>query len=150
VRFACQHYLPALPAGVPFALSVLSDRNEKADALPSPRVELYGKSLLYLVSRALDDVRKMPLLGFERAALPGYQNDDDQWDGDELPAVREWLAAARANVVRVDEARVPVSAHGDTIQATHGSFDNNVDVITQTIARVAGKAPAHPVEWLDY
>jgi hypothetical protein len=150
VRFACEHYLPALPAGAPLVLSVLSDGNEKDDALPSPDVELYGKSLLYLVSRALDDVRKMPLLGFERAALPGYGDDDDQWDGDELAWVRQWLAAKRAHVVRVDGARVPVSTHGDTIQATHGSFDNNVEAITQAITRVAGKPPSHPVEWLDY
>ena len=150
VRFACERYLPAAAGGLPFTVRVLSDRNEKEDALPTPKVELYGKSLLYFVSRALDDVRKMPLLGFERAARPGYEKNPDQWEAEELPQIQAWLKAFKGSVVAESRQRVPVSAHGHTIQATHGSFDNNVDVVTDTIARIAGKPPIKPVEWLDY
>jgi hypothetical protein len=150
VRFARQRYL-SLPGNAPLVIRVLSDENERADGLPKPKVELYGKSLLYLVSRALDDVRKMPLLGFERAAMPEFQNDTDQWDGDELPELQAWLAAARATVIPVKAPRVPVSSHEDhTIQATHGSFDNNVEVISEAIKLITGAGPKRPVEWLDY
>src|SRR5205814_200883 len=69
--FANATYAAADKAGV-FALArlwlyVLSDENEKADGLPSPGAPAYGKPLLYLVSRALDDVRKMPPHGTARA-----------------------------------------------------------------------------------
>ena len=132
------------------ALHVLSDRQEKDDALPTPSVEVYGKSLLYLVSRALDDVRKMPLLGFERAVLPGYEDDDDQWEAAELPAIKDWRKLHRKGVHVVPGPRIPVNAHGGTAQPTHGSFDNNVDVISQTITALTGNALVAPIEWLDY
>jgi hypothetical protein len=149
VRFAVDRYLP-LSTRIPLLIRVLSDANEKDDGLPKPKLELYGKSLLYLVSRALDDVRKMPLLGFQRAVRPGFENDADQWDGDELPVLRDWLARAKANVIVLDKPTVPVSSHGDTIQATHGSFDNNVEVISDAIKLITGSGPKAPVEWLDY
>ena len=34
--------------------------------------------------------------------------------------------------------------------ATHGSFDNNIAVLTETIERIAGAPLAAPMEWLDY
>jgi hypothetical protein len=154
VRFAAEHYGDALKAAqlsaAALTLYVLSDANEKDDALPSPSVELYGKSLLYFVSRALDDVRKMPLLGFERAARPGYENNEDQWEKSELPVLQDWLKMFKGKVEVVAEQRVRTSSHGDTAQATHGSFDNNVDVITRTIEALTGQAPVQPLEWLNY
>lgn len=155
VAFADAHFGEAARQGQidtsRLALHVLSDRQEKDDALPSPSLELYGKSLLYLVSRALDDVRKMPLLGFERAALPGYENDDDQWDKSELAAVKEWLKLHRKECVHVVPGpRIPVDAHGGTKQPTHGSFDNNVEVIAGTIKSITGNPVVKPIEWLDY
>ena len=62
VRFALDHYAKAITGGTlaPDALFVenLSEEREQADS-----VGPYGKSLLYLVSRALEDFHKMPLLG---------------------------------------------------------------------------------------
>jgi hypothetical protein len=155
VAFANRHYGEAARKGqldiLRLALHILSDKQEKDDALPSPSMEVYGKSLLYLVSRALDDVRKMPLLGFERAALRGYENDEDQWEKSELAAVREWLKLHRQDRVRVVPGpRIPVDAHGGTKQPTHGSFDNNVEVIGRTIESITGKPVVKPIEWLDY
>ena len=45
---------------------------------------------------------------------------------------------------------VPTTATRKTTQATHGSFDNNVDVIAQTLQRIKGRALIAPIEWLDY
>lgn len=154
VRFANAHYGAAMAAGQldpeRLTLHVLSDRNEKDDGLPSPKLELYGKSLLYFVSRALDDVRKMPLLGLERAALPGYEASSEHWDEDELPELQTWRAAFRGDVFVESAPRVRVSRVGDTIQATHGSFDNNIAVVSATIKAIRGAPPVQPLEWLDY
>jgi hypothetical protein len=158
VQFAVTHYLPAVDNGLldldRVWLHYLSDANEKKDGLPTPEVPAYGKSLLYLVSRALDDVRKMPLLGMERALLPAYAASTDQWAEAELPWLAQWhsrwsgVGAARG--VPVARPDVIVNRENDAIQATHGSFDNNVEVVSGTLRRIRGRALVAPVEWLDY
>jgi hypothetical protein len=159
-RFAVEHYLPAAQAGLlnlqKLWLYYLTDDNEKKDGLPSPGVPAYGKSLLYLVSRALDDRRKMPLLGMQRALDPGYAKDDDQWAAEELQTIRDWLAnwqpAAGQTVLGVPVATPNVrnTKTGGQIQATHGSFDNNIEALTDTLRRIKGGALIAPIEWLDY
>jgi hypothetical protein len=124
---------------------VLSDRLERADSIGP-----YRKSLLYLVSRALDDERKMPLLGMARALDPQY-NTTDQWADTELDTVRQWqLRASGAQVHPVPTPSVRVNRKGRTVQATHGAFDNDLDVIGPTIARITGASLVSPMEWLDY
>jgi hypothetical protein len=137
-------------------LHYLSDSNEKADGLPSPEVELYGKSLLYLVSRALDDARKMPILGLQ-TAITADAFDPKQWADEQVASItaweREWTpgtagAAQRGFPVTTPDVRTTKT--GATIQATHGSFDNNIDVLTQTLETIKGSALVSPMEWLDY
>ena len=36
------------------------------------------------------------------------------------------------------------------IAASHGSFDNNIDVLTGTLERIRGSDLVAPMEWLDY
>jgi hypothetical protein len=156
--FANAHYLPAVQGGVlklaDLHLYVLSDENEEADALPSPQVPVYGKSLLYLVSRALDDARKMPLVGMQRADIHAFERDDRQWDAGELAAVQQWQSQwqgeAKGLLHVVDKRNVIVTREGAQVPATHGSFDNNIDVVTQTIERMKGAPLVRPLEWLDY
>jgi hypothetical protein len=113
-------------------------------------LHLYGKSLLCLVSRALDDERKMPLLGFERAVVRGWERDSDQWAASQLPSVQRWQAAFKGQVQAVQTPCVVVNKKGKTIPAQYGSFDNNVALIRQTIERVRGAKIVRPIEWLDY
>ncbi|MET0519419.1 MAG: C1 family peptidase [Burkholderiaceae bacterium] len=158
--FAVQHYLGAASAGVlaleRLHLYQLSDGNEKGDGLPGPSVPIYGKSLLYLVSRALDDIRKQPLLGMERSLLPAYAKDADQWARETLPAVQQWqkawgpLAAKNGLMHTVTTPKVRTTKRMDQIDATHGSFDNNIDVLTETLMRIKSAALVAPMEWLDY
>lgn len=156
--FAVARYGAAHAAGVlsrdDLWLHVLSDTIEKKDALPSPAAPLYGKSLLYLVSRALDDDRKMPILGLARTSDPKYVADTDQWNDRRLPDVKAWQAfwknRAAAGLAVIDDQDVPYTRIGGRTQATHGSFDNNIDVWTSTLTRIAGKQLAAPMEWLDY
>ena len=158
-RFAVDHYLRAAEAGVldlsRLWLYVLSDANEKADGLPSPQLPAYGKSLLYLVSRALDDARKQPLLGMARALDPAYASDADQWQRDELPTLARWQAhwppTSGLDLLRtVTTPKVRTTRADDQSPATHGSFDNNIEAITQTIERIRQAPLVAPLEWLDY
>jgi hypothetical protein len=160
VRFAVDHYLPAAEQGVlrldKLWLYHLSDDNERGDGLPSAGHPVYGKSLLYLVSRALDDSRKTPLLGMERALLPAYASDQsDQWDAGERPFLRTWQAAwsppdGKLETTTVREPKLRQTRVGDQTPATHGSFDNNIEVLSQTLARIKGAALLGEIEWLDY
>lgn len=155
--FALTHYVGAQQAGVlnmnDLFLDVLSDVNEKNDGLPSPSAALYGKSLLYLVSRALEDVRKQPLLGMERALLPAFANDAEQWNAASLAAIRAWqhqwqMTPGHLNVVSTPW--ITTTREGHRMQATHGSFDNNITLMAGLIERVAGKSLVSDLEWLDY
>ena len=156
--FANEHYGAAHAKGVlklsDLWLYVLSDENEKADGLPTPALPAYGKSLLYLVSRALDDDRKMPLVGMHRALLPKYVDDADQWAQGQLAEVKRWQAAwpgAAKDLLRlVERPQVTVTREGGQCKSTHGSFDNNIAALTETIERIKGSAVVAGLEWLDY
>jgi len=155
--FAVQHYGAAHQAGVlsmnALRLHVLTDGNERADGLPTAERDIYGKSLLYLVSRALDDVRKQPLLGMERALVkPDTAWVDDQWAGPANADVAAWLKLWPAGELlhRVTTPKVRTTRTGDQTAASHGSFDNNIDVLTGTLERIRGGALVAPMEWLDY
>ncbi|MFT7776888.1 C1 family peptidase [Roseateles sp.] len=155
--FAVQRYGAAHRAGVlPLAalrLHVLTDANERADGLPSAERDIYGKSLLYLVSRALDDIRKQPLLGMERALVePDQAWVDDQWAAPPNADVAAWLKIWPAGELlnRVASPKVRTTKTGDQIDASHGSFDNNIDILTGTLERIRGGALVAPMEWLDY
>ncbi|MFG6467736.1 C1 family peptidase [Roseateles sp. BYS87W] len=155
--FAAQHYAAAHDAGVldlsQLRLHVLTDTNERGDGLPTPQVPIYGKSLLYLVSRALDDVRKQPLLGMERALVPPDPAwVGDQWDAPPNADVTAWLQRwpAGALLQRVSSPTVRTTRTGAQMPATHGSFDNNIEVLTGTLERIRGEPLVAPMEWLDY
>lgn len=155
--FAIERYLNAHARGVlkldQVWLDVLSDENEKADGLPTPGFPAYGKSLLYLVSRALEDIRKQPLLGMARALDPRYANDKDQWDESALPAVQKWLAnwPAKPDRLRIwTSPWVRTTRDGQQIPSSHGSFDNNIEVMTFVLTRITGKRLIAELEWLDY
>lgn len=157
VGFANRFYGPADDAGIidlsTVTVSVLSDRNERDDGLPSPSVSIYGRSLLYLVSRALDDVRKIPLLGMEKAYGTGAPADSDTWDESQLKEVKDWQARwhGRGTLRVVTDKDVRISIHGATAQATHGSFDNNVQELESLLLRISGAAALTlEIEWLDY
>ncbi|MBC8022369.1 MAG: C1 family peptidase [Burkholderiales bacterium] len=155
VQFAVTHYLPAADQGLidlrRLWLHYLTDENERKDGLPTPGAPAYGKSLLYLVSRALDDARKMPLLGMERALLPEHADDDDQWAAEELPWVQQWqMRWPPAMGVPETRPDVETTRERNQIQATHGSFDNNVRAMTDVLERITGVKLAKKIEWLDY
>jgi hypothetical protein len=121
-----------------FAIWVLSDRNERRDA-----VGPYGKSLLYLVSRALERRRHAPLLGLEASWDPSVAPERDPValdDPGRLRWLELWTDGPPPEVLREPE----VSTGLGSIPATHGSFDNNVRVMTALLRVVLGTEPTVP------
>jgi hypothetical protein len=142
VGFACRHYIPAVENKVLGRLHVdnLTDGRERADT-----VAAYGKSLLYLVSRALEVEHKTPLLGMQ----VGWQADPETitWSADGRRHVEQWLAFAGQKLKPAYHDAEHVSNGVADIPTAHGSFDNDVKVVTATLKRILRSKPLRfPVE----
>lgn len=161
LAFARRCFVAAVAAGVVprdrFWLHLLSDAAERDDT-----VGPYGKSLLYLVARGFEEVRKTPLAGLYRTVDAAAQHPDDElWRAADWPAVqawRAWVAAlpAQADGVpacEVTTMRMPVSVQ-EALKPGHNAFDNDIVILSRTINRVLNRPPnavlAAPVTDLDY
>jgi len=148
VQFAVDHYEPAMTNGVvrkqDFHVELLSDERELGDT-----VGPYGKSLLYLVSRALEDQHKTPILGMAKAWDPGRRSE---WSDD--PVIQRGLKAWQTfwGTVRAprETTEAQISNGVTRIPSAHGGFDNDVAVLTRTLERIAGRPLKNPVEQLVY
>jgi len=143
VRFAINHYKPAIEAKnilkkSDLTIELLSDKRELGDS-----VGPYGKSLLYLVSRALEDYHKTPLLGMANAWA---SNEKTAWHPDLVHTVEEWQAFWGKRHLPNQHDVQQVSDGVGTIPLAHGSFDNDVEVMTQTLQRILGKNLSYPIE----
>jgi hypothetical protein len=149
VRFALDHYVPAIENKVlprkRLHIHLLADAVEICDT-----VGPYRKSLLYLVSRALESCHKMPILGLEQAF---DAKANPKWHEGELDSVKRWQKfwnASGNGPDVVDTKQVTTGTLGRRIRACHGSFDNDAATIETTLRRITGAKPAFPVEWIDY
>ncbi|MEN8174157.1 MAG: C1 family peptidase [Pseudomonadota bacterium] len=157
VDFANRHYARAAEAGVlkkqDLHFYLLSDRAELDDS-----VGPYRKSLLYLVSRALEDEHKTPLLGMANAFDPGLNH---KWSGRPSEHLLPWQAFwGQRRVAEVDTEQVVSAARWEEgqisdvvarIDAAHGAFDNDVQIVDETIRRITGRRRlAHAVEDLRF
>jgi hypothetical protein len=108
------------------SLYILSKAGELDDSIGP-----YGKSLLYLVSNALEESRGVALLGMQKfleedPTILNFLNDPV----DGLPGI-------------------VISGTGDKPGAmsnsnTHGGFDNDPDTMNSVLVRILGKLPATP------
>lgn len=145
VQFANRYYAPHAELMQRAWLHVLGDERERDDNVAA----VYRKSLLYLVSNALEPDLRTPILGLEKVNDPQYNG----WDGSSTTgeALNRWRDAARqaglqARTVVTRNARVPVRKSGDTMAADHGSFDNNIEVVGGTLELITGGKLAVPVD----
>jgi hypothetical protein len=149
VAFANRHYAGDALLMERLHLDVLSDAVERADTVGP----VYRKSLLYLVSNALEADLHTPILGLDRINDPS----DSGWDGssDTGEALALWRQAAEASGLaartrRVAGPRIEVAldAAGQPVLArsAHGGFDNDIEVMTRTLERITGAPLAMPVD----
>lgn len=107
-------------------LYVLSDVGELDDD-----VGPYGKSLLYLVSNALEGTRGVPLLGMQKyLEQEGDIRNLLDRDIDGLPGI----------VISGVEGPVGAIAKSDT----HGGFDNDPNTMNSVMRRILGNTPRYP------
>lgn len=105
-------------------LYVLNEQQEEDDT-----VGPYGRSLLWLVSRAFEDIRNTPILGMQH-----YLNVS--------PAVKDLLGA----IVVSPSADTPGS---EARSKTHGGFDNDPLTLNSILYRILGQKPAPAFEKRD-
>ncbi len=139
VAFANRHYMKACKKAIldteTITIYMMDDERERADS-----VAIYRKSLLYLVSRALENIHKTPLLGMAAAWEYDYAKAHDIFNDATYNDIKKWNAFA-VGVHRIvfdkSHSKVNTSRNGDSIDLSHGSFDNDIEVIEQTLQKIA-------------
>lgn len=160
LEFALANFSSKSPQGKT-VLHLLTAKAEQEDHTGLKPPLAYGKSLLWLVSRGFEEMRKTPLAGFAHCLDPkATKQDDDLWRTGYYPLVKEWRKWVNTLTSLPDgspavqlTASHRITSAGKTITGTHGGFDNDADVISRTIALIAGGNAASmlvPVEDLDY
>lgn len=154
IEFANRHYTRAHQKGVldknNLFVHMLDDERELADSVGG----VYKKSLLYLVSRALEDIHKMPLLGMAAAWDNNSTQEDGKFNSAQIREIEKWVEFATSGSAKVgstlhdrSNAVVQTSLKGGHIDLAHGSFDNDIQILEQTLKRIAGSQALHfPVE----
>ena len=151
VAFANRHYATQAEIMSRLHLDILADQREQDDNVAF----VYQKSLLYFVSNALEADLRMPILGLENVYNPQYSG----WDGS--PSTAETLTNWR-NAVEISKLKDRLTIHNEekiltrrgngadmpekTASASHGGFDNNVEIIGRTLERITGAPLALPVD----
>ena len=151
ITFANDHYGVAVNSKVMhknnFHVHVLSDAREREDT-----VGPYGKSLLYLVSRALETAHKTPLLGLQNVFSATEQRVDHWNDArsiqNSLTTWRNWWPENNLHVV--DEQQLSSGAKSRSFPAAHGCFDNHEDTVKATLERILPDDLEYGIESLDY
>ena len=140
VAFANRHYIKAYEKKVirkdRTFIYMMDDERERAD-----HVAFYKKSLLYLVSRALEDIHKTPLLGMAASWDIDYSKKKDIYNTAQYAEMKRWIRYAKGIqrfVFDKSKSKVKTSLRDDYTDLAHGSFDNDIRVIEQTIRQIKG------------
>ncbi|OGQ94570.1 MAG: hypothetical protein A2521_05225 [Deltaproteobacteria bacterium RIFOXYD12_FULL_57_12] len=150
IAFANRHYAGVARQPTPtldrrhLHIHLLTDERELADT-----VGPYGKSLLYLVSRALEECHKMPLMGMANAFDPA-KNATAVWNQDTRTDLETWQTFWNNTPNLHQVATIQVNTGPRRIASAHGAFDNDINVMSAVIMRITGQPPVHAVENLDY
>jgi hypothetical protein len=151
VRFALDHYRAAVDADTlakqDLHIHLLSDEREREDT-----VGPYRKSLLYLVSRALETSHKTPILGLAETFNPA-DSALAQWADEERESVTEWQSfwgRTNPNLHVLDATQVSTGSVGRFMPAAHGCFDNDADTIRHTLRRILRSEFRHEIECIDF
>ncbi|OFZ67354.1 MAG: peptidase C1 [Betaproteobacteria bacterium RBG_16_56_24] len=143
VAFANRYYAPHEKIMENLYLNILADQKEQDDNVAT----LYQKSLLYFISNALETDARIPILGLANVYDPEFNG----WDGTSstAEALINWRAAVENSGLKNrktthdEEKFITRRGNGADIQQktdtpSHGGFDNNIEVIGETLKRIVG------------
>ena len=162
--FANQTYRKVIEGGglkrKDFHIYIMSDSREQDDNV----IGVYHKSLLYLVSRAYEELQRMPLLGMAKSLDKDFQdfsnpdlaewniaakNMTEQWNqfyfGKTIPAgfaaTGRGLPEAFAQTLHIFNDPKMNYGGGTKKDTSHGGFDNDVNVITAALLTILRREP---------
>ena len=150
VEFAATHYGNAfktrslLKGGL--HVDLLTDKAETDDS-----VGPYGKSLLYLVSRALEEKHKTPLLGLKIAWDSNGKGPEMELNRELQPVnFKAWEDIRKTYDVGKKEWSGPdvltrLIPTQERIGIAHGSFDNDIAIFSASLERILGGKLKVPV-----
>lgn len=175
--FANQTYRKVIEGGglkrKDFHIHMMSDNREQDDNV----IGVYHKSLLYLVSRAYEELQRMPLLGMAKSLDKNFQDFSDpdlaewniaaknmteQWNqfywGKTIPAgfaaTGRGLPEEFAKTLHIFNDPKMNYGSGTKADTSHGGFDNDVNVITAALLTILRREPDgkldQPVVNLNY
>jgi hypothetical protein len=133
MEFYREQYLPAIRGGSirQFAIFNLTDRAEQDDNC----INIYNKSLLYLVSNAFEKVLRKPWFGDS--------------DGEPLLGMEKFVTALpareRPKEMVLSPNDVPEGRPGAARSTTHGGFDDDPVPLKATLARILGQSAREAV-----
>jgi hypothetical protein len=128
MKFYQEQYLPAIRGGSikQFAIFNLTDRAEQDDNC----VNIYHKSLLYLVSNAFEEVLRKPWFGgSDGVPLLGMEK-----------FVNKLPERDRPKEMVLSPNTVPEGRPGAARSTTHGDFDDDPATLKSTLARILGES----------
>lgn len=131
IKLFRERYLPAIQSGgiQQFTLFTLTDKAEQDDNCAS----IYHKSLLYLVSNALEEFQRKPLTKDGEPLLGLAKFVDSQ--------LKDIFSSANAQWVRSPNDAEIGSPDASTA-TSHGSFDDDPATLQATLARILGSSTA--------
>jgi hypothetical protein len=153
LAFAEAHYLKAIDKKIipdpktNFVIEILSDQNERDDTTGP-----YQKSILYLISRALEDTHKEPVLGLQWSwETPDVSEEEaektlDNVYGDKHAAqINAWRAQAAKRDISLQRVVNQEMYNGiESIDGDHGNFDNDVESLSRALKLILGRKPKNP------
>ena len=138
VEFANKYYVEAVENDIlstsKLRFHMLDDDVERDDHV----IGIYRKSLLYMISRALEDGHKTPILGMEKS-----WGEDKQWNSAAQSEIKKWLEFVKKHKIKKDThyfvlENTKVFDGVEHIDASHGSFDNDVALVTDSLELIKG------------
>ena len=137
IRVFKDHYLPAIQAGTVrrFNLFTLTDEAEQDDDCG----RIYHKSLLYLVSHALEAVPRIPLTNKRGEPLLGMEH----WVTKD-PELSVLVAGPEPKVHWVKAPNQNLPGPAASTARHHGDFDDDKPTVEATLALILGRAAQAP------
>jgi len=144
IEFANKTYLNAVKKEVVKIKDIyivnMDDEMERDDE----SMVVYRKSLLYLVSRALEDLHKTPLLGLAAAWIADNctAKESGGFHLSQKAAITKWSSFMEngnaPTLLGRKHSQVKINTKPTYIDLNHGSFDNDISVIENTIRTIRG------------